>query len=64
MPMLSAICDKCKSAFSSGISVEGSKITLSGNTAGPCPKCSGTGRITDGTFNFIDNSTAKKVKKE
>ncbi|MEB2268522.1 hypothetical protein LAV77_27510 [Priestia megaterium] len=64
MPMLSAICDNCKSSFSSGISIEGSKITLSGNTAGPCPKCVGIGRITDGTFNFIDNSIAKKVKKE
>ncbi|MGX4607870.1 PAAR domain-containing protein [Priestia megaterium] len=64
MPMLSAVCDNCKSSFPSGISIEGSKITLLGNTAGPCPKCGSIGRIIDGTFNFIDNSIAKRVKKE
>ncbi|WP_394554931.1 hypothetical protein C1N61_08905 [Priestia aryabhattai] len=64
MLMVSAICDNCKSPFPSGISIEGSEITLLGNTAGPCPKCGGMGRITDGAFNFIDNSIAKKGKKE
>jgi hypothetical protein len=56
MPMMPAICNNCKSSFPSGISIESSKITLSGNTAGPCPKCGSMGRIPDGIFNFIDDS--------
>ncbi|MDO6851650.1 hypothetical protein Q4S57_27795 [Priestia megaterium] len=55
MPMMPAICNNCKNSFPSGIFIEGSKINLSGNTAGPCPKCGNLGHIPEWVFNIIDN---------
>jgi hypothetical protein len=49
-----AICNRCGTAFPSGIFIENSSnVTLSGNTAGPCPKCGGIGNVPDGLFNFV-----------
>ena len=53
-----AFCDTCGAVFRSGFSVVGdaSNITLVGNTAGPCPVCSGLGHIPDGVFNFVGST--------
>jgi esterase/lipase len=56
MPMIPAFCDNCGFAFSSGIFVENClNITLSGNKAGPCPKCGSMGSVIDGIFNASRN---------
>jgi uncharacterized protein YecA (UPF0149 family) len=31
-------------------------ITLSGNRAGPCPRCGGMGHVPDGVFNFVGST--------
>lgn len=56
MPMIQAFCDICGTMFPSGIFVENSTISLSGNRAGPCPKCGGMGHIPDGIFQIIGNT--------
>ncbi|MDM7948968.1 SEC-C metal-binding domain-containing protein [Hydrogenophaga sp.] len=57
MPAVPAFCDTCGTVFSSGIFVEDSMhISLSGNKAGPCPRCGGMGHVPDGVFNFIGNT--------
>ena len=55
--MLPAFCDTCGTVFGSGFVADNAmNITLSGNRAGPCPKCGGMGHIPDGVFNFIGNT--------
>jgi hypothetical protein len=57
MPSIPAFCDSCGTAFPSGFFFENaSKVTLSGNRSGPCPRCGGMGHIPDGVFNFIGNT--------
>lgn len=57
MPNMPAICDTCGTAFKSGLVIEASRnVTLSGNTAGPCPNCGNMGHIPDGVFNFIGDA--------
>lgn len=52
MPMIPAFCDSCGTAFESGIFIEDClNVTLSGNKAGPCPKCGSMGSVIDGVFN-------------
>lgn len=46
MAMLNARCRTCGTVFPSGIVVENSvNITMSGVTAGPCPRCGGNGPL-------------------
>lgn len=53
---LPAVCDKCETIFQSGIvGGEGSTITISNSTSGPCPNCGSIGHIPNGTFRLIDN---------
>ena len=55
--MLPAFCDTCGTVFGSGFAADNAtNITLSGNRAGPCPRCGGMGHIPDGVFNFIGNT--------
>jgi hypothetical protein len=57
MPMIPAFCTRCDAIFASGIfAANGINFTFVGNTAGPCPKCGGMGRIPDGVYNFIDQT--------
>jgi hypothetical protein len=57
MPHIPAFCRDCGAVFGSGIVVENStNLTLSGNTAGPCPRCGGMGDIPDGTFDVIGST--------
>ncbi|MGG0719820.1 SEC-C metal-binding domain-containing protein [Robertmurraya massiliosenegalensis] len=56
MPHMPAVCNTCGTIFNSGIFVENSSVTLSGNKSGPCPSCGGWGHIPDGVFNFIGNA--------
>ncbi|MCG9699555.1 SEC-C domain-containing protein [Vibrio natriegens] len=57
MPMIPAFCDNCGTPFSSGIFVENClHITMTGNRAGPCPKCGGMGSVPDGVFSVIGNA--------
>jgi hypothetical protein len=58
MPLMPAICDNCGAVFSSGVfGGEGAlNTTFVGCTAGPCPKCGGTGHIPDGVYNFVGNA--------
>jgi len=52
-----AFCDRCGAVFPSGFVFEDcTNITLSGNTAGPCPVCGGSGHIPDGVFNFLGDT--------
>ena len=54
MPNLPAFCDSCDTIFPSGFFFDhASNVTLSGNKAGPCPKCKAMGSIPDGVFNFV-----------
>ena len=54
--ILPAVCETCSTIFPSGFSVENSaNVTFSGSTSGPCPKCGGTGRVPDGTYNVFGN---------
>lgn len=71
MPMLPAFCDNssCRTIFASGFVIENcANVTLSGNKAGPCPKCGGWGSIPDGVFNVMGDvvtmltGTAKSVE--
>ncbi len=62
MFQLPAVCSTCGTIFPSGMAVANSRdMTFQGNTAGPCPKCGGMGKVIDGTFDFVGNSV--KVKK-
>ena len=58
MPHLPAFCDTCGTAFPSGLYFENSRnVTVTGGgTSGPCPKCGGMGRISNGVFNFVDDT--------
>lgn len=57
MPYMPAICDTCGTIFNSGLYIENAKgLTLSGNTAGPCPSCNNMGHIPDGFYNFVENA--------
>ncbi|CAH0149374.1 SEC-C metal-binding domain-containing protein [Peribacillus sp. Bi134] len=57
MPHMPAICDTCGTIFNSGLYIENAKgVTLSGNTAGPCPSCNNMGHIPDGIYNFVENA--------
>ncbi|MGD6871096.1 SEC-C metal-binding domain-containing protein [Sutcliffiella horikoshii] len=56
MPYIPAVCDFCGTMFASGIYVENSQVSFSGNKAGPCPNCGKSGHIPDGVFNFIGNA--------
>lgn len=57
MPHLPAFCRNCGAVFGSGIVVENTTgLTMSGNTAGPCPRCGGIGDIPDGTFDVIGST--------
>lgn len=59
MPYVPAFCNTCGTIFSSGIFIENCvnmTLSLSGNTAGPCPKCGGIGHIPDGVFSFIGDT--------
>jgi hypothetical protein len=54
VPDVPAICRACGGVFPSGIFVENSRdITFTGCTAGPCPRCGGTGEIPDGVYDFV-----------
>jgi len=56
MIQIPAFCDSCGAAFPSGIVVDNcSNIHLSGNKAGPCPRCGGMGSVIDGVFNVTGN---------
>jgi hypothetical protein len=57
MPMMPAICETCNATFPSGFFFSNAtEIYLEGNTAGPCPKCGGMGRIPDGLYDFVGSS--------
>ncbi|WBL15757.1 SEC-C metal-binding domain-containing protein [Sutcliffiella sp. NC1] len=56
MPMMPAFCDYCGTMFSSGIYVENTHVSFSGNKVGPCPNCGKTGHVPDGVFNFVGNT--------
>ncbi|MCS3956331.1 hypothetical protein [Salinibacter ruber] len=57
MPEIPAFCQECGAVFGSGIVIDdATNVTLAGNSAGPCPECSGTGHIPDGVFNFVDEA--------
>ena len=53
MPVIPAFCDRCGTAFGSGIFVENClSVNMSGNKSGPCPKCGSMGTILEGIFNI------------
>jgi hypothetical protein len=55
--MVPAFCDTCGTVFGSGMFFDNAtNITLSGNRAGPCPKCGGMGHVPDGVFNFVGST--------
>lgn len=50
-----AICDTCETVFPSGIVVNNvTNLVMSGNKAGPCPKCGNWGHIPDGSFSVME----------
>ena len=52
--MIPAFCDRCGTAFPSGIFIGNvTNLTLMGNRAGPCPKCGAMGHVPDGVFNVL-----------
>lgn len=54
MPHVPAICRTCGAVFPSGIVADNSRdIMFTGCTAGPCPRCGGTGEIPDGVYDFV-----------
>jgi hypothetical protein len=54
MPAVPAICRTCGTVFPSGIVADNSRdIMFTGCTAGPCPKCGGTGEVPDGVYDFV-----------
>jgi hypothetical protein len=50
------VCDTCGTIFLSPIEIIDSRVSFSGCTASPCPKCGGVGHIPDGIYNFIGNT--------
>lgn len=52
-----AVCETCDFIFPSGFDIENSEnVSFVGSKSGPCPRCRGTGRIPDGTYNFIGST--------
>jgi hypothetical protein len=52
-----AICNDCGTIFPSICDFENfTNISFNSCTSGPCPVCSGVGRIPDGIYNFIGNA--------
>lgn len=57
MPTLPAICDQCGTLFPfSGLDLPGTKISIKGSKAGPCPRCGSEGSIPDGLYSSISAS--------
>ncbi|MEC1650107.1 SEC-C metal-binding domain-containing protein [Bacillus vallismortis] len=56
MPELPAVCDNCNAIFRSGFVIENSTATLMNNKVGPCPRCGSVGSVSEGVFNFIENT--------
>lgn len=57
MPLMPAFCDNCGTVFSSGVFGDNALQTTFVNcTAGPCPKCGGTGHIPDGVYNLVGSA--------
>jgi hypothetical protein len=51
-----AVCNDCKNFFPGDVVSENStNVIFDNKTAGPCPRCGGTGRVPDGVYNFFDN---------
>ena len=56
MPDIPAICNSCGTLFPSGMFLENCRdMSLSGCTAGPCPRCGSQGHIPDGIYNVTGN---------
>ncbi|WP_287032975.1 hypothetical protein [Methylophilus sp.] len=57
MPDVPAFCNRCGTAFPSGLSFNNSyNIKIRNVISGPCPKCGAMGTVPDGVFNFIDDT--------
>ncbi|MCY7821210.1 SEC-C metal-binding domain-containing protein [Bacillus inaquosorum] len=55
MPELPAVCDNCNAIFRSSIVIENSTATSMNNKI-DCPKCGSVGLVSEGVFNFIENT--------
>ena len=56
MPNVPAVCNECKNFFPSDTVAENStNVVFENQTAGPCPRCGGTGQVPNGVYNFSDN---------
>lgn len=52
-----AICDNCGTVFPSGFALgPGVSASMTGNTAGPCPNCQGSGTVPDGLYEFVGDT--------
>jgi len=50
------VCNECKNFFPGDTISENSyNVIFDHKTAGPCPRCGGTGHVPDGVYNFFDN---------
>ncbi|WP_411801361.1 SEC-C metal-binding domain-containing protein [Bacillus atrophaeus] len=55
MPELPAVCDNCNAIFRPGIVIDNSTATLMNNKV-KCPKCGSKASVSEGVFNFIENT--------
>ncbi|HVS04656.1 MAG TPA: SEC-C metal-binding domain-containing protein [Candidatus Dormibacteraeota bacterium] len=58
MPAVPAVCTNCGAVFSSGIVLGDSLsgVSMSGSTAGTCPKCGGMGLVRGGVYSSGSSS--------
>jgi len=58
MPQIPAICltPNCNTLFPSGVELQNARnISFQNCKSGPCPKCGGTGKIPDGSYDVLEN---------
>jgi hypothetical protein len=54
MPIIAAICDRCGTVYSFGITLVGpASRAMVGNTTEPCPFCASTGTVPDGLYDIF-----------
>lgn len=62
MPDVPAVCDRCGTAFRSGISMGvGASAQLIGNMSGPCPRCGSMGTIPNGYYAAASETSLLKA---
>jgi len=67
MPQIPAICltPNCNTLFPSGVELQNARdISFQNCTSGPCPKCGGTGKIPDGSYEAFENNLFAFLSKE